>query len=225
MSKLAPRQRTTAVEDYLRAIWKLAEDGRVTTTALAGEMGVTPASATSMLKRLASLALVDYEPYYGASLTAAGREIAVEMTRHHRLLESYLAEALGLGWDVVHLEADRLEHHLSEEVEARLDAALGSPTHDPHGHAIPSVTLAVYSQPARPLSDIGEGTAIVVRVPDGDPALLRRLAELGLVPNQSVLIIEPSAAGGPLLLEVAGSRRTVAVELAAQVQVGGHAGV
>ena len=127
-----------AAQDYLKAIWKLEQRGRVTTNGLAAELGVSPASATGMIKKLAVLRLVDHERYRGASLTPAGERIALEVVRHHRLLELYLAQALGLTSDVVHDEAERLEHHLSEEVEAKIDEALGFPTLDPHGAPIPA---------------------------------------------------------------------------------------
>ena len=124
-------------EDYLKAIWRLERRGRVTTSALAGELGVSAASVTGMLKKLAQLRLVEHERYRGATLTAAGERAALEVVRHHRLLELYLSEALGLDGDAAHAEAERLEHHLSEGLEARIDAALGHPTHDPHGSPIP----------------------------------------------------------------------------------------
>lgn len=127
-----------SVEDYLKAIWRLERRGRVTTSALAEEVGVSAASVTGMLKKLAGLRLVDHEPYRGASLTDAGKRAALEIVRHHRLLELYLSDALGLDADVVHAEAERLEHHLSELVEARIDEALGFPTRDPHGAPIPT---------------------------------------------------------------------------------------
>jgi DtxR family Mn-dependent transcriptional regulator len=132
-----------AIQDYLRAIFKLAGDGRgkVTTTALAGEMGVSAASASAMVKKLAALGLVEHVPYRGVALTADGDRVAVEVTRHHRLLELYLAQTLGIAVDHVHAEADRLEHVLSEELEARIDEALGFPTHDPHGDPIPDANL------------------------------------------------------------------------------------
>ena len=117
-----------SAQDYLKAIWKLqAAHGEATTSALAGELGVSPASATAMLKKLDRLGLVQHEPYHGARLTPAGERVALEVIRHHRLLELYLKEALGLSWDQVHAEAERLEHYLSDEVEARIDAAWGTP--------------------------------------------------------------------------------------------------
>jgi DtxR family Mn-dependent transcriptional regulator len=131
-----------AIQDYLRQIFVLGErGGRVSTTALARSQGVAPASATAMVKKLAALGLVEHAPYRGVSLTDAGERVAMEVTRHHRLLELYLAETLGIDVDDVHAEADRLEHVISEELEARIDQALGYPTHDPHGDPIPDADL------------------------------------------------------------------------------------
>jgi DtxR family Mn-dependent transcriptional regulator len=131
-----------AIQDYLREIYKLGETGdRVSTTALARGMGVSPASASAMVKKLAALELVEHAPYRGVRLTPAGEKVAVEVIRHHRLLELYLADTLGLHVDAVHDEADRLEHVLSEELEAKIDDALGYPTHDPHGDPIPNAKL------------------------------------------------------------------------------------
>jgi DtxR family transcriptional regulator, Mn-dependent transcriptional regulator len=131
-----------AIQHYLREIYKLgASAERVSTNALAREMGVSPASASAMVKKLAALQLVEHAPYRGVSLTPEGEQVAVEVIRHHRLLELYLAETLGIAVDEVHHEADRLEHALSEELEARIDEALGFPTHDPHGDPIPDANL------------------------------------------------------------------------------------
>jgi DtxR family Mn-dependent transcriptional regulator len=133
---------TDAIQDYLKEIYKLQEGGeRVAVTALAREQHVAPGSASEMVKKLAALQLVDHEPYHGVRLTEAGERVAVEVIRHHRLLELYLAETLGLHVDEVHAEADRLEHVISEELEARIDKALGFPTHDPHGDPIPNAAL------------------------------------------------------------------------------------
>jgi Mn-dependent DtxR family transcriptional regulator len=133
---------TDSIQDYLKAIYKLQEgEARVSVTALAREQGVAAGSASEMVKKLAALELVDHAPYKGVRLTAAGERVAVEVIRHHRLLELYLAETLGLDVDDVHDEADRLEHVLSEELEARIDRALGFPTHDPHGDPIPNAAL------------------------------------------------------------------------------------
>jgi DtxR family transcriptional regulator, Mn-dependent transcriptional regulator len=137
-----------AIQDYLREIYKLGIDGdRVSVTALAKRQGVSPASASAMVKKLAALDLAVHEPYRGIALTSAGEKVALEVIRHHRLLELYLAETLGLHVDEVHDEAERLEHALSEELEARIDKALGFPTHDPHGDPIPDANLK-WPQPA-----------------------------------------------------------------------------
>jgi len=138
-----PRPRLTeAIQDYVREIYKLADGGgRVSTTALARSQGVSPASASAMVKKLAALGLAEHAPYRGVWLTADGTRVAIEVIRHHRLLELYLAETLGIHVDAVHAEADRLEHVLSEELEARIDQALGFPTHDPHGDPIPTADL------------------------------------------------------------------------------------
>jgi DtxR family Mn-dependent transcriptional regulator len=133
---------TDAIQDYLREIYKLGtENARVSVTALAKRLGVSPASASAMVKKLAALELAVHEPYRGVTLTPAGERVALEVIRHHRLLELYLAETLGLHVDEVHDEAERLEHVLSEELEQRIDRALGYPTHDPHGDPIPDANL------------------------------------------------------------------------------------
>ena len=134
---------TVAVEDYAKAIYALSHDGRdvVATTALAERLGVTPASASAMVKRLDEMGLARHAPYHGVELTDRGLQLALEIIRHHRLLELYLAETLGLHVDDVHAEAERLEHVISEELEAKIDRALGYPTHDPHGDPIPDADL------------------------------------------------------------------------------------
>jgi DtxR family transcriptional regulator, Mn-dependent transcriptional regulator len=133
---------TDSIQDYLKGIYKLqVGEERVSVTALAREQGVAAGSASEMVKKLAALELVEHRPYKGIRLTPAGERVALEVIRHHRLLELYLAETLGLHVDDVHDEADRLEHVLSEELEARIDSALGFPTHDPHGDPIPNAAL------------------------------------------------------------------------------------
>jgi DtxR family Mn-dependent transcriptional regulator len=140
---------TEAIQDYLREIYKLGADGaRVSVTALAKRQGVSAASASAMVKKLAALDLAEHEPYRGITLTSAGERVALEVIRHHRLLELYLAKTLGLHVDDVHDEAERLEHVISEELEAKIDRALGYPTHDPHGDPIPDADLNWPSQPA-----------------------------------------------------------------------------
>jgi DtxR family transcriptional regulator, Mn-dependent transcriptional regulator len=210
-----------SAQDYLKAIWKLQRSDEMSTTALAEALSVSPASATAMLKKLATLGLVVHERYHGATLTPAGERMALEVVRHHRLLELYLMEALGLSWDQVHEEAERLEHHLSEELEARIDRALGFPTRDPHGDPIPSPELLLQSDEMVCLSDLEAGSMTVVRrVPDGDPELLRYLATLGLVPAEEVTILEQAPFDGPVTVEVRGARHAIGRSLAAQIEVG-----
>jgi DtxR family Mn-dependent transcriptional regulator len=210
-----------SAQDYLKAIWKLQQSEEMSTTALADALGVSPASATAMLKKLATLGLVVHERYHGATLTPTGERMALEVVRHHRLLELYLMEALGLSWDQVHEEAERLEHHLSDELEARIDRALGFPTRDPHGDPIPSPELLLQSDEMVCLSDLEAGSMTVVRrVPDGDPELLRYLATLGLVPAEEVTIVEQAPFDGPVTVEVRGARYAIGRSLAAQIEVG-----
>jgi DtxR family Mn-dependent transcriptional regulator len=213
-----------SAQDYLKTIWKLGGDGRATTSAIAEDLGVSPASATGMLKRLAALGLVEHARYHGASLTPAGERVALEVVRHHRLLELYLMQALGLSWDEVHAEAERLEHHLSEALEARIDAALGHPTRDPHGDPIPTAELELAEDDDRPLSELARGGAAVIRrVPDGDPGLLRYLAELGFVPDERVVMLAHAPFDGPLTVEVAGERHALSRELAQRIRIGAGA--
>jgi DtxR family Mn-dependent transcriptional regulator len=189
---------SVAIQDYLKEIYKIQAAGeRATTTAIAKRMGVAPSSATSMIKKLAALGLAKHAPYHGIELSAAGRKIALEVIRHHRLLEQYLAETLGLSIDAVHAEADRLEHVLSEELEARIDEQLGFPTHDPHGDPIPDAGLNVDRSQLRSLDALEPGEeATVKRVPDGDAALLRYLAKLALVPGGRVMMRSSEPFGG-----------------------------
>ncbi len=182
---------TQAVEDYLKTIFETGgERGAVAPTVLAEGLGVTPASVTGMIKKLADMRLVDYERYQGLVLTAAGRKIALEVIRHHRLLEVYLAEALGVPWDRVHEEADKWEHILSEDLEDRMDALLGFPTTDPHGAPIPSRSGDIAMPAHRRLVDLVPGqTATLMEVSDHDPALLRHLGEVGLYPETSIQVL------------------------------------
>jgi DtxR family Mn-dependent transcriptional regulator len=212
---------SAAIQDYLKEIYKLQAEGeRATTTALARRMGVAPSSATSMLKKLAALGLADHSPYKGVELSRAGEDIALEVVRHHRLLEVYLAETLGLGIDAVHAEADRLEHVISEELEARIDERLGYPTHDPHGDPIPDAGLKVDSRELRSLDALRPGEeATVRRVPDGDAALLRYLARLCLVPGRRVTLRRSEPFDGPLTVLVDGAEHAISRELAGQIGI------
>ena len=214
---------SAAFQDYVKEIYKLQSSGRrATTTAIAKAMGVAPSSATSMLKKLAVLGLAEHAPYRGVELSEQGQKIALEVIRHHRLLEQYLAETLGLPIDAVHAEADRLEHVISEELEARIDESLGFPTHDPHGDPIPDAGLNVDRTALRSLEALVPGEqATVRRIPDGDAALLRYLSELTLVPGRTVTMRRSEPFGGPLTVDVDGSEHAISRELAGQIGVSG----
>jgi DtxR family Mn-dependent transcriptional regulator len=214
------RQLSASVQDYVKELYKLQGDGRVSTSAVAERMGVAPASATSMLKKLAALGLAKHEPYRGARLTRSGERVAIEMIRHHRLLEQYLSQSLGVSIDAVHAEADRLEHALSEELEALIDESLGFPTHDPHGDPIPSPALELDRSELRRLDQLEPGTrAIVRRVPDSDRELLRYLDELGLVPGEAVELTASAPFEGPVTVRTRGAEHAIARELAARIGV------
>jgi DtxR family Mn-dependent transcriptional regulator len=215
------RPLTAAVQDYLREIYKLEEDGRRAATSRVAEMmGVSTASVSTMLKRLATLELVEHTAYRGVVLTDAGRRVALEITRHHRLLEQYLAETLGVPLDQVHAEADRLEHALSELVEERIDLALGRPTHDPHGHPIPTPQLELGSMQKRTLADLAPGERATVRaVPDDDADLLRYLDELLLVPGCKIELVALAPFGGPVTLRSRAGDHAISRQLAAAIHV------
>ena len=212
---------SAAIQDYLKEIYKLQAEGtQPTTTAIARRLGVAPSSATSMLKKLAVLGLVEHSPYRGAELSEAGSKIALEVIRHHRLLEQYLAETLGLPIDAVHAEADRLEHVLSEELEARIDEQLGYPTHDPHGDPIPDAGLRIDTKALRSLDALEPGEeATVKRVPDRDADLLRYLAELRLVPGGGVTMRGSEPFDGPVRVAVDGEEHAISRELAMQIRI------
>jgi len=210
---------TVAVQDYLKAIYALeSSEERVTTSALAGRMGVSAPSATAMTKRLAELGLVERAPYRGVALTDEGRRGALEVLRHHRLLESYLVDRLGLSLADVHAEAELLEHALSEELEAKIDAELGYPTHDPHGDPIPDSELRVTLGLQRTLIDLEPGDlATISRIPDGDPELLRYLGELGLVPGSEVELVAFAPFGGPVTVRTDTGEHAISLELADRI--------
>jgi len=210
---------TVAVQDYLKAIYALEAEGqRVTTSALARRMGVSAPSTTAMTKRLAELGLVERLPYRGVALTGAGRRGALEVLRHHRLLERYLVDRLGLSLDEVHAEAELLEHALSEELEARIDAELGFPTHDPHGDPIPDRDLRVVRGDDRTLLDLEPGArASISRVPDGDSALLRYLGELGIVPGSDLELVDYAPFGGPVTVRTNRGEHAISRELADRI--------
>jgi DtxR family Mn-dependent transcriptional regulator len=190
-----------AIQNYAKAIYALEQrgGGAVTNNALAERLQVTPASASAMVKKLDELGLVRHVPYKGMKLTASGRRVALEVLRHHRLLELYLAESLGLPWDRVHDEAEVLEHVLSEELEELIAAKLGNPTRDPHGDPIPSAELEIEEGQTECLAALEPGArGVFVRVSDSDPSMLRYLAELGITPGAQFEIVDRQPFGGPL---------------------------
>ena len=210
------RDLTDAMQDYLKEIHKLRMEGRkATTSAIAERMAVRPPSVTAMLKRLTALGLAKHAPYKGVELTPSGERVALEVIRHHRLLEQYLAQALGLGLDEVHSEADRLEHAISEELEARIDRSLGYPTHDPHGDPIPDAHLHIDRARLRTLASLEPGEeATISRVPGEDDELLRYLSELALVPGRKVKLRRAEPFGGPLTVRVGKAEHAISRELA-----------
>jgi DtxR family transcriptional regulator, Mn-dependent transcriptional regulator len=198
-----PHPRSHAVEDYAKAIYMLEtrEDEPVSTTALAGRLNVTAGSASAMVRKLDELGLVTHQRYRGVRLTPAGRRVALEVVRHHRLLELFLAEVLDMPWDRVHKEAEVLEHVLSTELEEVIAQKLGNPTHDPHGDPIPSPDFKVDERPTVSLADLEKGTSgTFVRVSDSDPEMLRYLGERGVAPGAWFEVIDRQPFGGPLFV-------------------------
>ncbi len=195
--------RSQAIEDYAKAIYALErrDAESVSTNALAERLGVTAASASGMVKRLGELGLVEHQPYRGVSLTEDGRRVALEVMRHHRLLELYLVQSLGLPWDRVHQEAEVLEHVLSDELEDLIAAKLGNPTHDPHGDPIPTRDLRIEEGSSESLQSLEAGaTGTFVRVSDSDPEMLRFLADHGIAPGDALEVVDKQPFDGPLFV-------------------------
>ena len=214
---------TSAAEDFLKTVLELERSGgRAATNALAARLGVSAPTVTAMAKKLDEQGLVRRAPYRGVTLTERGRLVALEVLRHHRLLERYLVETLGMSLDEVHEEADRLEHVLSEAVEQRIDEALGYPTHDPHGDPIPDrdLRLADAPRPERTLASLDPGErSVVTRVPDGNAPVLRYLGDLELVPGASVEIVLKAPFDGPVTVRIDGADHALARELAGAIAV------
>jgi DtxR family Mn-dependent transcriptional regulator len=222
-----PAAPSEAIEDYVKAIYAIAHhfERPVGTSELAERLGVAPATATAMLKRLDAMGLVHHQPYRGVSLTPSGERLALEVIRHHRLLESFLSEALGMPWDRVHEEAEVLEHYISEELEGLIAAKLGDPSHDPHGDPIPGPDLAFpKEEEGRPLEDLDEGErAIFTRVSDRDSQMLRYLAERGIRPGATLVVTGRQPFGGPMFVEVDGVEHALGGELVRRMRVSGEA--
>jgi DtxR family transcriptional regulator, Mn-dependent transcriptional regulator len=212
---------TSAMQDYLRAIHDLGRLERpVKTTALARALGVAPASVTGMVKRLASNGLVSHRRYAGVALTPAGERIALAVIRRHRLLETFLSDALGLSWDKLHEEAHRLEHHVSEELGDRMDEVLGHPIRSPHGAPIPPKNGAYTEPELASLADAATGQRLIIRaVADDDAARLRYLDHLGMVPDAEIEIAEVAPFGGPLKVRLGTVEHAIGSQLAATISV------
>ncbi len=212
-----------AVENYTKAIYSLqhrAGGEPVATNDLADRLEVTPASASGMIKKLADLGLVAHVPYRGVQLTEEGERLALEVLRHHRLLELYLATQLDVPWDRVHEEAEALEHVLSEDLEARIAAKLGHPTHDPHGDPIPTAELEIEESSTRSLSDLTAGDrGVFVRVSDSDPAMLRYLTERGVRLGDRLEVLDRQPFGGPLTVRFGDTLQVLGGALAAAMRV------
>jgi DtxR family Mn-dependent transcriptional regulator len=217
----SPPVLSQALQDYLKVIYKLGENGNVVTTNdIARELKLVPASVTNMLKRLAELRLCKHASYKGVALSESGRKAALEIIRHHRLLELYLQEALGYSWDKVHEEAEHLEHHISEEFEDRIAAVLGNPTHDPHGDPIPAKDGTLPQRFTRALASVEAGVTVTIRrVSDTESALLRYCAEIGLVPYARVLVVSQTPIANTITLHIAGKEYVIGSKVAEQIFV------
>jgi DtxR family Mn-dependent transcriptional regulator len=216
------REISAAMEDYLKAIQQIGATtgGAVTTQALADRLHVSTASVTGMIKKLDTLRLVEHQPYHGVVLTARGAAAALEVLRHHRLLELFLVEHLGVPWEEVHAEAERLEHHISEGLEDRIAAKLGQPSHDPHGDPIPARDGSIVDIPAMPLARCHTGSsARITRVSDRSTELLQYLAERGLRPGANLSVTAVDDLAGVMTVELHGQRHTLSLGVASQILV------
>jgi DtxR family Mn-dependent transcriptional regulator len=208
------------VEDYLKTIFKIQEEGRATTSKIASEMEVSSASVTNRMKRLGEMGLLEYASYQGVELTESGSKIALEVIRHHRLLELYLKEMLGYSWDEVHEEAEKLEHHISERFEDRIAEMLDEPTHDPHGDPIPSKEGDMPAAEAQRLIDAERKTDLIVRrVTNQDPELLRHLDDIGLIPGVKVNVKKQAPYDGPLTVQVEDHEQVIGRKVADSILV------
>ena len=212
---------SAAVQDYAKAIYELeSRAGVASTNALAERLGVRPGSVSGMLRKLDALGLVAYERYRGVCLTEAGRRVALEVLRHHRLLELYLAETLGMGWDEVHAEAERLEHVISEELEQAIAAKLGNPICDPHGDPIPDRGLAFVEPASESLYQLEPGQrGRFIRVSDSDSEMLRFLTERRIAPGDEFELIEKQPFDGPLFVRVGDEVHVLGAVLARAMRV------
>ena len=207
---------TRSQEDYLKALYNLHGDSRpVPTRELAQRLGISSPSVSEMVTRLTAQGLVEHDRYRGQQLTREGRKVALELVRHHRLLEMFLVQVLGYSWDEVHEEAERLEHVISERMEQRIFELLGRPELDPHGHAIPTLAGKVRPVSDRPLSETHAGERVIVQgVSDDDPQRLRELERRGLLPGTRIAVVAGSEYEGPIEVRIKGRRESVPLGLA-----------
>jgi len=213
---------SNAVQDYTKAIWSLGQRSTepISTSAVADRLEVSPASASAMVKRLESLGLAEREPYHGVRLTPAGERVALEVLRHHRLVELYLAEALGMSWDLVHEEAEVLEHAISPHVSNLIANKLGHPTHDPHGDPIPTAEGEIEEGRTRALADLGPGErGRFSRVSDSNPDMLRYLSGRGIAPGDELEMVGREPFGGPLTVRANGHDHALGDQLAQAMRV------
>lgn len=214
--------RSQSVEDYLKAIYKLENEaeGGVSTSRLAKQMGVASASVTNMVKRLSDMGLVEYESYYGARLTETGEKIALEIIRHHRLLELYLKEIMGYSWDEVHEEAEKLEHHISEQFEDKIAELLDHPDFDPHGDPIPDKEGKMPKLKSRSLTEVPQNRPYIIRrVKNQTPELLRYLEKQGLLPGVKVEVTNREPFEGPVQLKAENEKMTIGFNIAEDIFV------
>lgn len=214
---------TISIQDYLKSIYELTENGEsASTNALAKKLNISPPSVTGMVQKLASAkpALVEYQKHQGVTLTKEGRKAALEVIRHHRLLEAWLVQTLGYSWDEVHEEAERLEHVISEDFERRIAAAMGHPTRDPHGELIPTADLKMPSDDSLPLSALRRNqTAIVQRVKASETDLLRYLEGLGLVPGAQIEVKDYSPFDHNLTVKVGRKSHVLGLSITSKIFV------
>jgi len=213
---------SASVQDYAKAVYALEARGGapVSTNELAARLGVTPGSVSGMLRKLADVGLLEHEPYHGVRLTDEGRRVALEVLRHHRLLELFLAQELGMSWDRVHAEAEVLEHVLSEELEELIAGRLGDPAVDPHGDPIPTPQFEIDERQTRSLDELAVGAVgRFVRVSDSDPQMLRYLAELGMTLGTRVEVVDRQPFGGPVFVRFGEREHPIGGQLARAIRI------
>jgi DtxR family transcriptional regulator, Mn-dependent transcriptional regulator len=213
---------SASVQDYAKAVYALEarEGGAVATNDLAERLGVTPGSVSAMVRKLSELGLLEHEPYRGVRLTSQGRRVALEVLRHHRLIELFLAEELGMPWDRVHAEAEVLEHVISEDLEQLIATRLGDPTLDPHGDPIPTARFEIDERPTRSLDELSPGASgRFVRVSDSDPEMLRYLAEQGIALGDRLEVTGRQPFGGPVFVRIGEREQPLGGELARAMRI------